>query len=504
LNKRTVPLLPQLLKCQPPHSFSQFKSAQSVVSHNLKNPKLQKRCFSSQSAGEKIVCLQAASTDKEGFLIAQEIKRLHAAGLAYKSMAVLLRVRRLAKDLEPAFRSQRIPYVNLSPVGSGLGSCKSVYIAIMSALYLCASEECGSINRELESICFTRAVPSGIGKKTLDTVFKAASAQPLPLMQFLRFKHQSLFSKAQSSSAQEFMGSLSQILALLKSACSLGSNMERDLQFLEAIRRINSLCKPGYKKDISEDHISSCVESIHLDLLSWMREDDSRAIFKSSQGSCLPSIVEFSEFILSNSSSSTSSIADQVTLVSHPLICSPPSPSTHHPQITIHQAKGLEFPTVFIPRFNEGTIPLDNRMSEGAGAENGESHDAARHVQEERRLAFVAISRAKSQLFVSWVGRSRFGEPLLPSRFMEEIPSSLITVSGAAAAPSDTNTIAFPQCNGPLSRTIRPLPSPSITSGPMPPPVASVAVVPAPQGFMGAFRKASDLLAENASSAHAK
>ncbi len=84
----------------------------------------------------------------------------------------------------------------------------------------------------------------------------------------------------------------------------------------EGLGCINILSKPGYKKDVPDEHINSCVESIHLDLLSWMREDDSRAIFKSSQGSCLPSIVEFSQFVLSNSTSSTSAIADQVTLVS--------------------------------------------------------------------------------------------------------------------------------------------------------------------------------------------
>jgi superfamily I DNA/RNA helicase len=281
----------------------------------LKNPKLQKLCFSSQSAGEKIVYMQAASSDKEGFLIAQEIQRLHAAGHSYRSMAILLRVRRIAKDLEPVFRSQRIPFVNLSPIGTGSSACKSAYSIILSALYLCANEDCGLINRELESVCFTRAVPSGIGKKTLDAVFKATASQPLPIMQFLRFKHQSLFSKAQSTSAQEFMGSMFQILATLKSACSIGNNAQRDSQFLEAIKRINILCKSAYKKEVSEEQINSCVESIHLDLLSWLREDDSRAIFKSSQGSCLSSIVEFCQFLLTNSSS-MSSITEQVTLVS--------------------------------------------------------------------------------------------------------------------------------------------------------------------------------------------
>jgi DNA helicase-2/ATP-dependent DNA helicase PcrA len=168
-------------------------------------------------------------------------------------------------------------------------------------------------------------------------------------------------------------------------------------------------------------------------------------------------------------------------------------------QITIHQAKGLEFPTVFIPRFNEGTIPLDNRMSE-SGSEKAECHDAARHVQEERRLAFVALSRAKTQLFVSWVSKSRFGEPLLPSRFIEEIPSNLMTA--AAAAPTDVHTVTFPQCHGPLGRTSMP-PQPSTirssTTIPMVSAVANIAA-PAQQGFMGAFRKASELLAEQASS----
>jgi hypothetical protein len=153
---------------------------------------------------------------------------------------------------------------------------------------------------------------------------------------------------------------------------------------------------------------------------------------------------------------------------------------------------------VFIPRFNEGTMPLDNRMSEAAGSESGQAQDSARHIQEERRLAFVALSRAKSQLFVSWVSKSRFGEPLLPSRFIEEIPSNLMTA--AVVAPSDTPAIAFPQCSGP-PRFNKPLQSHSTVSGSMPLPAstASAPAASATQGFMGAFRKASDLLAEQVS-----
>ncbi len=137
-------------------------------------------------------------------------------------------------------------------------------------------------------------------------------------------------------------------------------------------------------------------------------------------------------------------------------------------------------------------MPLDHRMAESAGAEKAGAHDSERHVQEERRLAFVALSRAKTQLFVSWVSKSRFGEPLLPSRFMEEIPSHLITA--AAAAPSDEQVVALPQCHGALPRASAQLQPPSTATGSTTTPMPAVAA--AAQGFMGAFRKASDLLAE--------
>ena len=152
---------------------------------------------------------------------------------------------------------------------------------------------------------------------------------------------------------------------------------------------------------------------------------------------------------------------------------------------------------MFIPRFNEGTIPLDNRMSEASGSEQDQCHDSARHIQEERRLAFVALSRAKSQLFVSWVSKSRFGEPLLPSRFIEEIPSNLMTAP--AVAPSDTPAVAFLQCSMPILRANQHLPPPSTVCGSMPLPMASESAAPAPPRFMGAFRKASDVLADYAS-----
>jgi DNA helicase-2/ATP-dependent DNA helicase PcrA len=87
--------------------------------------------------------------------------------------------------------------------------------------------------------------------------------------------------------------------------------------------------------------------------------------------------------------------------------------------MTIHAAKGLEFPGVFLTGLEEGIFPL---LRGG---------DAKRDVEEERRLAYVALTRAKQRLLVSYARTRRlYGQEQLnpPSRFLGDIPEDLISV----------------------------------------------------------------------------
>jgi DNA helicase-2/ATP-dependent DNA helicase PcrA len=91
--------------------------------------------------------------------------------------------------------------------------------------------------------------------------------------------------------------------------------------------------------------------------------------------------------------------------------------------MTVHSAKGLEFDTVFMSGLEEGLFPHDNSLSDPDG------------LEEERRLMYVAITRAKKQLFISFAqsrmlhGQTRYG---IASRFLGEIPAAFIKYAGAS------------------------------------------------------------------------
>ena len=104
--------------------------------------------------------------------------------------------------------------------------------------------------------------------------------------------------------------------------------------------------------------------------------------------------------------------------------------------MTLHMAKGLEFPVVFVVGLEEGLLPLLRRSREDA--DSGADADAAekRGVEEERRLFYVGMTRAQEQLFLLHARyRRRFGpDPVArPSRFLDEIPRELVQSEGVGA-----------------------------------------------------------------------
>jgi DNA helicase-2/ATP-dependent DNA helicase PcrA len=77
--------------------------------------------------------------------------------------------------------------------------------------------------------------------------------------------------------------------------------------------------------------------------------------------------------------------------------------------LTIHAAKGLEWPIVFVLGLEERTLPHERSLGTAEG------------IEEERRLCYVALTRAGERLYLSWTAARNRGQQLKPSRFLDEI-----------------------------------------------------------------------------------
>jgi DNA helicase-2/ATP-dependent DNA helicase PcrA len=98
--------------------------------------------------------------------------------------------------------------------------------------------------------------------------------------------------------------------------------------------------------------------------------------------------------------------------------------------MTLHAAKGLEFDTVFLPGWEEGLFPSQRTMDESG----------ARGLEEERRLAYVGLTRARRRAIVSHAANRRIyanWQSSIPSRFIDELPDAHIARSGSAALARD-------------------------------------------------------------------
>ena len=109
--------------------------------------------------------------------------------------------------------------------------------------------------------------------------------------------------------------------------------------------------------------------------------------------------------------------------------------------MTLHGAKGLEFDTVFLPGWEEGVFPNQRSMDE-----NG-----LKGLEEERRLAYVGLTRARRRAIVSHAANRRIyanWQSSIPSRFLEELPDSEVSRSGSAALARDARLTAPPSFGG--------------------------------------------------------
>ncbi len=351
-----------------------LRAANALVSHNMQ--RLGKTLWSENGAGDKVVLYRGDSDREEARFVVSELIRLKR-DIPLDQVAVFYRTNAQSRVLEEELRHFRIPY----RIYGGMRFFERREVKdILGYLRLLVNPH--------DSVSFKRVVnmPNrGLGKTSLDTLERFATANSLSLSQ-TAVEHGAALLRGKSLAA------LSGFLAL----CGrLQSEMERLplLQFVEFVIR-----ETGYR-----------------DMLRAERTPEAEARLEN-----LDELLNaISEYVARGGTANLSDFLSEVSLEQS----RDQNPSTEPPlqMMTLHLAKGLEFPYVFLVGLEENLLPHVHAL------------DDPDNIEEERRLLYVGMTRAMRGLFLSYAGR-RFAHGReawnLPSRFLRELPEETLLKKG--------------------------------------------------------------------------
>lgn len=338
-------------------------AANSLIDKNAHRVK--KDLLPTLPSGNPVVCHLAGSQEAEAGWISGQIQELHRQGVPYREMAVLYRAHYVTRAVEEVLLREKVPYA----IYSGVQFFDRMEIKdALSYLRMIAYQD---------DLSFRRVVNTpkrNLGKRRMAFLQEAAEAQGCSLYQALEDHVDGpLF---QGTKAKQFLSlvkdfsqnyegrPVSEVLSALLNA----SGYEAMLRTEGSQERLDNLAE--LKQSIYE-YETTCGEEVTL--------------------------PHYLNHVALFTNADTGEPGDQVKLM------------------TVHAAKGLEFPYVFLCSMNEGIFP-SRKVRTLPG------------MEEERRLAFVAFTRAEKGLYLSEAdGRNFDGSPRYPSRFLLEIDPSLLS-----------------------------------------------------------------------------
>ena len=357
-------------------------AANAVVGNNVyRKPKA---LWTANPSGDPVEVITANDEHDEAALIAEEIGRLHSQGYRYADIAILYRTNAQSRVLEEALFRRGMPYV----IYRGVEFYKRKEIRDLVA-YL------RLLTNPADSVSFLRVVNvprRGIGATTIRRLEEFAAAENIPLLE----------AAGQASRARSLGKAAVQRLTEFALAVAAWREMTEYLNVAETVEAV--LEKSGYQADLlleqNNPEVQARIENLQ-EFVTVAKEFDR-------QNPDL-GLADFLHQIELLSDADTEAGDDAVNL------------------LTLHTAKGLEYPVVFLAGLEEGVFPHFRSLAEES------------ELEEERRLCYVGITRARERLYLShaWqrtlFGRQGFN---LPSRFLQEIPEEIRQTRGVAVAAS--------------------------------------------------------------------
>ena len=368
-----------------------LEAANTIITHNEKRK--EKKLWTEDSKGSQIYVTSNEDEEEEAYYIAQQIKdRSRKEGLAYSDFAVLVRTNTLLSKLETALMENSIP----TQVSGGQSFFDRKEIRDL----LCYLKVIVNIDDDVSLLRIINTPRRGIGRVTIEKLRQWADKKKTTLFDAI-----SDFAYAQdapiNSKTQEALKNFVQMIITWQ---NLAENNQKANLLSTIIDDIS------YREKLHEDYPESPkTVDYKMQSLEFLRQRISRY----------------------EKSNPDTSLRDYLNLV---MILGEENSDVEKGKVnlmTMHAAKGLEFNTVYLAGIEDNIIPSSRALEENP-----------QNIEEERRLFYVAVTRAKKELTITYCEnrKDRMGENhlCLPSRFIEEIPSSLISNKVAGEEESST------------------------------------------------------------------
>jgi DNA helicase-2/ATP-dependent DNA helicase PcrA len=359
-------------------------AAQHVVRRNRQRK--DKQLWTAQGTGEKVFFYEAYNEEQEGQFTAHEIQRLLARGdiARLSEVAVMYRTNAQSRALEEQFLRLNIPY---KVIGSRKFYERKEIKDMLAYLRLLANP-----NDNVSLMRIINVPNRKIGPKTASELQQWASKQNLSLYKALQHAHEH---PTLGKAARMALAAFGKLLQDLHDAIE-------ELQLPEILDRIAE--RTGYGPELRANADGEMDRWANVLELRRVAEDYSEI-------ETAVALELFLENVALVGGADTTQTSEDGKLVQDEQVDAVTL-------ITLHAAKGLEFPVVFIVGMDEGSLPHSRSVSR------------PEQLEEERRLAYVGFTRAMQRLYLIRARRrSIFGETQYtePSRFLEDIPPTLIS-----------------------------------------------------------------------------
>jgi len=368
-----------------------LSAANAVISHN--RDQVSKNLWTDLGEGDPIRVRELADEHAEARFVAAEVQRMVDEGVSRNEIAVFYRTNAQSRVLEDMLVRAQIAYQVIG--GTKFYDRAEIKDAIAYLTFLVNPQDAGA---------FTRVANSprrGLGQTSLSRVLSHAETNGIPVWDAAATRDLPSLGAAARKALDRFMSTMERLRERAESDAPVGELLQEILTetgYMEALEAERTIEAQGRIENLQE-------------LVQVTREYDAT----NSAGGGEGSLAEFLQQI--SLLADADNLRDDEGLVT---------------LMTLHNAKGLEFPIVFIIGMEDGVFPHSRALDEGS-------------LEEERRLAYVGITRAMTDLTLTSArrrnsfGANSFG---VRSRFINEIPQELTDQAQRAAAGLPTGRVA--------------------------------------------------------------